>query len=210
MKSSDLEKHWNKAYENTDTEKLGWYEDYPEPSLQLIKKCNFDKEAILLNVGVGATTLIDELLELEYSNIIASDFSTSSLEKLKNRIGVEGRKIQWIIDDLTKSKKLIDLPQVDLWNDRAVLHFFTDAQDQDAYFSVLNKLVKRNGFVVIAAFNLDGALKCSGLTVYRYNKEMLEDRLGNDFQCLDSFDYTYYMPGGDTREYVYTLFKRVK
>ena len=206
----DVKFHWNKAYENTNTEKLGWYEDYPEPSLQLIKKCLFDKDASLLNVGVGESTLIDELLKLGYTNIIGTDISSTAVEKISRRIGLAGQNVKWILDDLTKPTKLLDLSPVDLWHDRAVLHFFTGTKDQDAYFHLLDKLVKPNGYVIIAAFNLDGALKCSGLKVIRYNKEMLAERLGNDFQCVESFDYTYYMPKGESRQYVYTLFKRVK
>ena len=131
----DLELHWNKAYENTQTEKLGWYEEYPEPSLQLIKKCNLNKDSILLNVGVGATTLIDELVILGYKNIIGTDLSSTAVEKIKQRIGSVGHDVKWIIDDLTNSKKLIYLPHIDLWHDRAVLHFFNDRKDQDAYFN---------------------------------------------------------------------------
>lgn len=206
----DVKLHWNKAYENSITEKLGWYEDYPGPSLQLIKKCHFDKDAVLLNVGVGESTLIDELLKSGYTNIIGSDISSTAVEKIRLKIGLAGKNVKWILDDLTKSTKLIDLSPVDLWHDRAVLHFFTDTRDQDTYFRLLNKLVKTNGFVIIAVFNLNGAIKCSGLEVFRYDKEMLTERLGNDFQCVDSFDYTYYMPKGEPRQYVYTLFKRVK
>ena len=210
MKTLDLELHWNKAYENKDSEKLGWYEDCPEPSLRLIKKCNFDKDARLLNVGVGATTLIDELIKLGYKNIIGSDISSTAVKKIKQRIGLAGNDVKWIIDDLTNSRKLIDITPVDLWNDRAVLHFFIKTRDQDAYFNLLSKMVKPNGFVIIAAFNLNGAIKCSGLPVCRYNKEMLEEKLGSDFQCLDSFDFTYTMPGGDKRPYIYTLFQRTR
>ncbi len=205
----DVKFHWNKAYENSTTEKLGWYEDYPGPSLQLIKKCHFDKDATLLNVGVGESTLIDELLKSGYTNIIGSDISSIALKKIKQRTGLLGHDVKWIIDDLTNSKKLIDLPQVDLWHDRAVLHFFTEKKDQEAYFDLLDELVKTKGYVIIAAFNKNGAIKCSGLPVFRYNKEMLEKRLGNDFQCLDSFDFAYTMPGGDKRPYIYTLFQRI-
>jgi len=210
MKTLDLESHWNKAYENVDTKKLGWYEDYPEPSLQLIKKCNLDKDAILLNVGVGVTTLIDELIKLGYKNIIGSDISSSAIEQIKQRIALPEHDVKWIIDDLTNSRELIDLSPVDLWHDRAVLHFFNDSVDQEAYFCLLDKLVRTNGYVIIAAFNLNSALKCSGLPVFRYDKQMLAERLGSDFECVDSFDYSYHMPGGETRTYVYTLFKRIK
>lgn len=206
----DLELHWNAAYENAEIEKLGWYEDYPEPSLQLIEKCKLNKDAILLNVGVGTTTLIDELIKLGYKNIIGNDISTSAKERIKRRIGPASHNVKWIIDDLTNSRKLINLEPVDLWNDRAVLHFFNDTQQQDAYFNLLSKLVKPGGFAIIAVFNLNGALKCSGLPVFRYDKQMLAERLGIDFVCLQNFNYKHYIPGGEFRPYIYTLFKRVK
>ena len=210
MGKLSLKSHWNKAYEGANPEKLGWYEDFPGPSLQLIEKCNLDKDATLLNVGVGATTLVDELIKLGYKNIIGSDISYAAIDKIIQRIGQQSHDVKWIIDDLTNSDKLINLRPVDLWHDRAVLHFFIDDQERDAYFNLLFKLVKRGGFAIIAAFNLDGAVKCSGLPVYRYNKQMLAERLGGNFECLQSFDYTYYNPGGDERQYVYTLFKRIK
>lgn len=204
----DLKSHWENAYKNSDTDQLGWYEDFPEPSLRLIEKCELSKNERLLNVGVGSTTLIDELLKKGYQNIIASDISENAIAELKKRLKNKSDQIEWIVDDLILPGKLNKIEKVDLWHDRAVLHFFNEADEQDAYFSLLKKLVKRNGFVIIAVFNLDGAEKCSGLSVFRYNEKMLSKKLGHDFSLLDSFDFTYSMPSGDKREYVYTLFQR--
>ena len=104
--------------------------------------------------------------------------------------------------------KLTNLPKVAIWNDRAVLHFFTDKKDQDGYFNLLKSKVDKNGFVILAEFNLQGATKCSGLDVKRYNAQMLQDKLGDDFTLLENFDYDYTMPSGEIRKYVYTLFQR--
>ena len=205
---NNITEHWDKAY-NTNSKKLGWYERSPEPSLNLIRKCNFDKSELLLDVGVGTSTLIDELIKENYKNIIASDLSATALHKLQDRLSTKSKKVRWIVDDLTNSKELYKLQQIDLWHDRAVLHFFNENIEQDAYFNLLKKLVKKNGYVIIAAFNLDGATKCSELYVFRYNKEMLEKRLGSDFKIIESFDHTYTNPFGDNREYIYTLFKRI-
>lgn len=204
----DLKQHWNKTYERTEIEKLGWYEETPEPSLRLIGKCNLDKNAMILNVGAGATRLVDELLDAGFENIIVNDLSATALDKLKLRLGERESKIQWVIDDLTIPTQLCNMDQVDLWHDRAVLHFFSDKKEQDTYFNLLKKQVKNNGFVIIATFNLEGATKCSGLPVFRYDKKMLKQKLGRDFELIEAFDYTYTMPKGETRNYVYTLFKR--
>lgn len=206
----DLKLHWNKTYERAEIDKLGWYEENPEPSLRLIEHCNFDKKALILNVGAGATRLVDELLDEGYEHIIANDISASALDKLKLRLGERENKIHWIVDDLTEPTQLCNLEQVDLWHDRAVLHFFSDKKEQDTYFDLLRKLVKKNGFVIIATFNLDGATKCSGLPVFRYDKKMLQEKLGKGFELIEAFDYCYTMPKGETRKYIYTLFKRIE
>lgn len=206
----DLKLHWNKTYERAEIDKLGWYEENPEPSLRLISKCDFDKNASLLNVGTGASRLVDELLDEGYEHIIANDISASALDKLKLRLGERENKIHWVVDDLIQPTQLCNLEQVDLWHDRAVLHFFSDKKEQDAYFDLLRKLVKKNGFVIIATFNLESATKCSGLPVFRYDKKMLQEKLGGDFELIEAFDYSYTMPKGETRKYIYTLFKRIE
>lgn len=206
----DLKLHWNKTYERAEIDKLGWYEENPEPSLRLISKCDFDKNASLLNVGTGASRLVDELLDEGYEHIIANDISASALDKLKLRLGERENKIHWVVDDLIQPTQLCNLEQVDLWHDRAVLHFFSDKKEQDAYFDLLRKLVKKNGFVIIATFNLESATKCSGLPVFRYDKKLLQEKLGGDFELIEAFDYSYTMPKGETRKYIYTLFKRIE
>lgn len=206
----DLKLHWNKTYERAEIEKLGWYEETPEPSLRLIDKCNLDKNALILNVGAGATRLVDELLDEGYENIIVNDLSATALDKLKLRLSERENKIHWVVDDLTQPTVLCNLEPIDLWHDRAVLHFFYSEKEQDTYFNLLRKLVKKKGFVIIATFNLEGATKCSGLPVFRYDKKMLQEKLGGDFELIEAFDYCYTMPKGETRKYIYTLFKRIE
>ena len=206
---SDLKKHWDSAYEIYDITKLGCYEEDPIPSLQLIQKCGLPKDARILNVGVGTSILIDELLGFGYNNLIASDISNTALEKLQTRLGANKNKVHWVVDDLTNPKLLSEIDPIDLWHDRAVLHFFTNEKEQNTYFSLLKKIIKPKGYVLISTFNSEGATKCSGLNVKRYNKDLLTNKLGADFKLLEFFNYTYTMPSGDTRPYIYTLFKRI-
>lgn len=204
-----MREHWEGIYDKKSVEELGWYEDSPEPSLRLIKHCRLQKEAAILNVGAGATTLVDQLLELGYSNIIANDISPLALEELQHRLGADrSEQVRWIVDDLTEPKELAKLGSIDLWHDRAVLHFFLDRASQEAYFNLMQKLISPGGFVIIAAFHLTGASTCSGLPVHRYDEKMLQEKTGDEFQLLEAFNYTYTQPSGDTREYVYTLFQR--
>lgn len=203
------ENHWNNIYSNSKVETLGWFENNPEPSLTLIDKCQLDKTSLILNVGSGATTLVDHLLQSGYENLIVNDLSEVGLNELKKRIGEEASsKIKWIIDDLTNPKQLNELSGIDLWHDRAVLHFLLNESQQQTYFNLLRKITKQSSYVIIAVFNLDGAIKCSGLPVFRYNEAMLQEKLGKDFEVIEAFNYNYTMPSGANRQYIYTLFQR--
>lgn len=205
-----MKEHWERVYEKKPVEEMGWYESSPEPSLNLIEHCKLEKNAAILNVGAGATTLVDQLLELGYNHIIANDISKAALEELQLRLGPEiSEQVHWIVDDLTDPGELYELGQIDLWHDRAVLHFFHERSSQDVYFALLQKLVRPGGYVIIATFNLNGAPTCSGLPVFRYDARMLQEKLGDDFKLLEAFDHTYTQPSGDTRAYVYTLFRRI-
>ena len=205
----DFKKHWNAAYQKSPITNLGWYEENPAPSVELIESCNLPKEALIFNAGAGATTLISELLAKGYENIVANDISSVALSELKRNLPAPvNATVQFVADDLTNPSELLKLKNVDLWHDRAVLHFFMDEKQQKAYFDLLKGTIKPKGFVILAEFNLEGAKKCSGLDVFNYNEEMLQERLGTDFLLLRSFNYTYTQPSGNTREYVYTLFQK--
>jgi len=208
--SYNFQDHWDKAYQRTPVSNLGWFEESATPSLELIELCDLSKDAKIFNAGAGATTLINELLNNGYKNIIVNDISAQALSELNNSLN-EYKKatIKFIVDDLTDPIELLKIKNVDLWNDRAVLHFFTEEIQQTTYFNLLKKAVKKGGYVILAEFNLEGAKKCSGLDVFNYNGAMLQERLGKDFELLKSFNYTYTQPSGNTREYVYTLFKRI-
>ncbi|MCF6169173.1 methyltransferase domain-containing protein, partial [Lutibacter sp.] len=160
-----LGEYWCSMYTDVDITKLGWYEKEATPSLALIKNTKLAKDAKQFHAGAGSTTLIDSLVDEGYTNLIVNDISSCALNKIKHRIRDEQVAVEWVVDDLVNPTKLENMSKVDLWNDRAVLHFFTEEKDQDAYFKLLNEKVKNNGFVILSVFNLNGATKCSGLAV---------------------------------------------
>jgi hypothetical protein len=206
----DYQKHWNNAYLKSPTQNLGWYEESPLATIKLIEQCNLPKDALFFNAGAGATTLIEHLLNNGYSNIIVNDIAVAALTELKNNLTMHYHsKIQFIVDDLVNPKELVNLKNIDLWIDRAVLHFFTDIKQQKQYFDLLKKVLKPTGYVILAEFNLEGAKKCSGLDVFNYNDAMFQERLGADFKLLNTFDFTYIQPSGNPREFVYSLYQRI-
>jgi len=204
----DYKEHWNNAYQNNVVENLGWFEDDPVASFDLIEKCNLSKDALIFNAGAGATTLITLLLEKGYSNILVNDISSLALNKLKNSID-SNSNVRFFVDDLTNPITLLDVKNIDLWHDRAVLHFFTSKDQQLSYFNLLKKIVREGGYVIFSEFGIDGAKKCCGLDIVNYSEKMFQDRLGDDFELLESFNHLYSHPSnGNTRKYIYTLFKR--
>lgn len=207
--NSLMKEHWNKIYSERDVDELSWYEEIPEPSISLISKCHINKNEFVLDVGAGASTLIDYLINQGFNNIIATDISEIALNKLKERLGKEkASKVRWIVDDITQPIYIQNLRDISVWHDRAVLHFLLKENQQQVYLSTLKKVIKKGGYVIIAAFSLEGAKRCSGLDVKNYDQNMLAKFLGEDFRLLEYFDYIYHMPSGETRPYIYTLFQK--
>jgi ubiquinone/menaquinone biosynthesis C-methylase UbiE len=161
-------------------------------------------------MGAGASTFIDYLINQGYKNIIAADISEIALNKLKERLGKEkASSVRWIVDDITRPVHIQDLRDIAVWHDRAVLHFLLEEKQQKMYLSTLKKVIKKRGFVIIAAFSLKGAKKCTGLDVKNYDHDLLAKFLGEDFKLLEYFDHIYYMPSGEPRPYIYALFQKI-
>ncbi|MGJ5642865.1 class I SAM-dependent methyltransferase [Formosa sp. S-31] len=201
--------HWDQVYKTKKDEALGWYETDLSPTLNLIEKTQLGPDARLLNVGAGTTTLIDALIAQGFTSILANDISPAALESLETRIKTQYQQnITCIEDDLSNPKILNNIAPVDLWIDRAVLHFFNEHHEQDAYFKLLNTLVKPQGFALIAVFALNGAETCCALPVKRYSTEDLQLKLSPDFTLISSFNYTFINPFGGERPYIYTLFQK--
>lgn len=203
----NYKEHWNNVYENTQQEKLGWYEENPEPSLGLIKK-HASLNSKIINIGSGTSNLIDELLKANFESLIATDLSNVALQKLEARLNKYPNKVEYIVDDLKNPINLKKIDLVDVWHDRAVLHFLTETEDQNTYFELLNSKLKSGGFAILAAFHLDGAEKCSRLPVVRYNSEMLDKKTGDNFKLIESMEYNFVNPNGDDRPYIYTVFQK--
>lgn len=207
--SNKMKEHWDEVYESTEVKTLGWYEEKPTPCLRLLAKCDIEKYDPVLDVGAGASTFIDCLLDEKFTNIIVIDISEVALNKLKERLGIgKASKIKWIVEDITKPVYVNKLENIAVWHDKAVLHFLLEKDQIQTYFSTLKKIVRNGGYVLIAAFSLKGAKKCSGLDLKNYDSKMLIENLGEEFHLIEALDYNYKMPSGDIRPYIYTLFQR--
>jgi ubiquinone/menaquinone biosynthesis C-methylase UbiE len=200
------------VYSSKKIDQLGWYEEISAPSLELLSKCAINKDITLLDIGTGKSTLIDSLIAAGFANIIASDISETALSKLRERLGEEkAALVKWIVDDIANPlhmQHMQSLGEVDVWHDRAVLHFLVKEGERNTYLATLKKVVKQGGYVLIATFSLNGARKCSGLDIRNYDENLLAKFLGEGFELIEHFDHMYYTPSGEARPYVYTLFQR--
>lgn len=203
--SIELKSHWDQAYLKSPENQLGWYEQDFAPTFRLLDQCNLNQKDPCLLVGSGSSRLPDQLLNQGLPQIVVTDISEVALSEVKDRLG---NKLDYRVGDILQTQTLEAIPPVQLWFDRAVLHFFTEKKDQDMYFTQLREKVMPGGYVIFAEFNLSGADKCSGLPVFRYEEKMYQERLGEEFKLLDTFDHAYIMPSGAKRPYSYALYQR--
>ena len=196
--------HWDAIYSTTPTEKLGWYEVHPQPSLDLITRCKLECGDPILDAGAGASTLLDHLLPIRFTQLYAVDHSREALNKLRARLGKKhSSAVNWIVTDVSDVESLSAVPPVKLWHDRAVLHFLTTEKQRAAYLHTLKSVLQPEGYAILAAFAVGGANQCSGLPVTNYDRQSFTDFLGKDFTILDCLEHQYLMPSGAERSYTY-------
>lgn len=158
MQSRD---HWEKVYSTKATDAVSWFQPHADFSVGLIKATGVDRDAAIIDVGGGASTLVDDLLANGYTDLTVLDLSAAALAAARNRLGARASAVRWIEADTTKA----NLPpnRYDIWHDRAVFHFLTSAEDRAAYVQAVFDSVKPGGHVIVATFAEDGPNQCSGL-----------------------------------------------
>lgn len=185
---------------------MSWYQARPDLSLDLIADSGVARDAAIIDVGGGASTLVDHLITAGYSDLSVLDLSGEALSKARARLGTErAARVDWIESDVIR---FVPQRRYTLWHDRAVFHFLTDEPARAAYRETLRRSLEPDGTVVIAAFALDGPTRCSGLDVVRYDADTLAAALGNEFVLVDSRREQHVTPGGATQSFVYARLSR--
>ena len=206
MPEFDRKGHWESVYSSRRVTETSWHQKDPRFSLALIENAGVDAEAALIDVGGGASLLVDYLLEAGYRDLTVLDISAAALEQAQRRLGQAADQVNWIEADITEFR-----PQkhYELWHDRAVFHFLTDGQDRDSYLRAMNTALKDCGQAIIAAFALDGPKKCSGLDVVRYDRESLQSELGERFECLEADREEHVTPAGGRQMFGFYRFRKI-
>lgn len=202
---SDRKTHWEDIYKNKSPLEVSWYVTEPTLSLQLIRNTQVALDEPIIDVGGGASVLVDHLCEEGYSNVAVLDISANALAWAKNRLGDRACDIEWHEDDVTRFKPP---HQFAVWHDRAVFHFLREESDRRSYVDVLKRALEPDGNVIIAAFAIGGPTQCSGLDIVQYNAAKLQAELGEDFELIEEQSELHMTPANKEQKFAYFRFVR--
>jgi len=202
---SDRKQHWEQVYTNKSPLEVSWYQQEPTISQRLIQDSVSDRNQPVLDVGGGASVLVDRLLERGFTNLSVLDISANALEHAKQRLGQASDQIEWYACDVTEFSPP---HQYACWHDRAVFHFLTNVDDRKKYVQRLYAALQPEGCLVLAAFAIGGPARCSGLDIVQYSAEKLGQELGDSFSFLEEVDESHITPAQKEQLFCYYRFVR--
>lgn len=201
----DRKEHWENAYSDKQPGETSWYQANPELSLSMISNAQPDFQAPVIDIGGGASLLVDHMLDLGYRDLTVLDISEKALHHARQRLGQRSALVQWIEADVTRFRPG---RKYNLWHDRAAFHFLADAEDRAGYVRVLKNSLISGGQVIIATFALDGPKRCSGLDIVRYDARKLCGVLGPEFVLEEQAEETHITPARREQKFGFYRFRR--
>jgi trans-aconitate methyltransferase len=207
MSDVSRQHHWENVYATKGENEVSWFQENPTLSLELMTLVGATPRIAVIDVGGGASHLVDFLVEMGFRNVTVLDLSQNALAAAKARLGSWANHVEWVVADITTWE-----PQqvYDLWHDRAAFHFLTDEHDRAAYVVRLTKAVRPSGHAIIATFAPDGPERCSGLPVVRYDAESLGQALGGAFELVETRRHEHLTPWGSEQRYQFSIFRRIR
>ena len=202
--SEERQQHWEKVYQGKEMGEVSWYQEYPDISLQLIARSGIAADAAIIDIGGGASVLVDNLLMQGFEQVAVLDISSSALECARWRLADKAGQVEWLVSDVTRFQPDHTFA---LWHDRAVFHFLTDESDRQRYLDVVRLSLQAGGFLILATFALDGPEQCSGLPVERYDVDKMQSVLGDAFTLIDSRREVHVTPAEKEQRFTYALFR---
>jgi len=193
--------HWEKVYQTKQPDTVSWFQEHAALSLDIIRSIGASPASRIIDVGGGASTLVDGLLQQGCQHVSVLDLSANALDLARKRLGPLGDQVDWIVGDIRDVK----LPEhaFDIWHDRAVFHFLTNPADRAAYVRQVMRSIKPGGHVIVATFAPDGPEQCSGLPVARYAPGELHREFGPAFELLEHASEEHKTPWGTVQHFVY-------
>jgi 2-polyprenyl-3-methyl-5-hydroxy-6-metoxy-1,4-benzoquinol methylase len=199
----DPRNHWQHIYETRKPTEVSWYQPAARLSIDLIRRVAPGHGAAIIDVGGGASTLVDGLLAEGYDDVTVLDVSSAALAQASERLGPSAARVTWLEASILDAT--LTPSGYDVWHDRAVFHFLTDVADRRRYVEQVRSAVRVGGYVMVATFAADGPTKCSGLDVVRYAPQELHGQFGSDFQLLESVRDEHRTPAGSVQPFIYCM-----
>jgi 2-polyprenyl-3-methyl-5-hydroxy-6-metoxy-1,4-benzoquinol methylase len=203
MSHLDSKAHWEGIYQRNAPDAVSWYRPHLETSIELIERVAGSREASIIDVGGGESTLVDDLLARGYHRVTVLDISETAIAESKKRLGAAAERVRWMAADVTRAE--FQHGSYDLWHDRAVFHFLTAPEDRVAYVRQVARAVKSGGHVIVSTFGPEGPTKCSGLDVVRYGADDLHAQFGAHFRPVESRQEIHTTPAGKSQQFLYCL-----
>lgn len=198
--------HWDEIYAAKGEAEVSWFQASPEPSLGLIRQAGAAPRSAIVDVGGGASRLVDALLDSGFADVTVLDLSAAALARAQARLGDRAAQARWVVADATGWRPE---RRYDLWHDRAAFHFLVDPADRAAYVGVLKQALTPGGQVILAAFAPDGPEKCSGLPVMRHDAASFARELGPDFALIEERAHGHSTPWGAIQRFRFAAFRRI-
>lgn len=193
--------HWNAVYDKKGSETVSWYRPHLDLSLEFIERSRVPLDAAILDVGGGASTLVDDLVSHGFTRVSVLDLSASAIDIARERLGPRADGVRWIVGDVTQVA--LEPGAYDLWHDRAVFHFLREADERRRYVQQVLRALKPGGYAIVATFGPEGPEKCSGLEVARYSADEIHAEFGGAFEKIDSRTEVHETPWGSEQQFVY-------
>lgn len=197
--------HWEGVYNQKKPDEVSWYLESATTSLNLLHQIGLKHSDSIIDVGGGASRLVDDLLQQGFENLTVLDLSGSALKAAQARLGARANGITWLEADITQPT--LASSKYQLWHDRAVFHFMTTPEQRASYKKNLDIAVRPSGYAIISTFAENGPEQCSGLPVQRYSVESLSKELSSEFVLLNSCRESHKTPSGNAQEFIYCLYK---
>ena len=193
--------HWEAVYARRAPDQVSWFRPHLERSLAFIERAGLTRDAAIIDVGGGPSTLVDDLLARGYTNVTVLDISATAIDTAKARLGERASQVRWVVGDVTE----LDLGtnSYDFWHDRAVFHFLRDQAVRRRYVAAVRRAVKPEGHVLVATFGPEGPERCSDLEIVRYDADTLHNEFGAEFRKVDSVIEVHRTPRRAEQQFVY-------
>ena len=203
--NAEMERTWNHLFARAQMESLSWYQEHDRQSLAWIEKLISPRAACIVDIGGGASTLVGDLVQSGFRNIKVIDIAATALIIGKRRLEKNARRVDWVRANVLEHA--FQKGATDLWHDRAMFHFLTNAQHRRQYVHQMQRAIRLGGYVILATFAEDGPEKCCNQPVMKYSASALAAELGSDFYLQDTLREEHQTPAGVIQPYLYSLFR---